>query len=142
MKRKIVYYAVRIIPAAIMLQTLLFKFGIGGIDMLKVSQELFTKISIFVFGSPDYEAYGRISTGIIELIASALLLIPQTSWVGALIGLGTMLGAIVLHLTVLGVAMGEQGDPSLFIMAVVVLLCCLKVVYDNKKKIFSRLTYK
>jgi hypothetical protein len=50
------------------------------------------------------EPWGRIGSGIVELIASIMLVIPATVTVGALISLVTS-GAIFFHLTKLGIAL-------------------------------------
>jgi uncharacterized membrane protein YphA (DoxX/SURF4 family) len=103
-------WALRIVAAIILLQTLYFKFS-GHEE----SVVLFTKLGI--------EPWGRIGTGIIELIASLLLLIPATVFIGAFLGIGLMAGAIFSHLTILGIESNGDGG-QLFIMAVVVLVSC------------------
>ena len=106
---KIVSWILRIVSAAIMAQTLYFKFT-GAPE----SVELFTLIGM--------EPWGRIGTGVMELIASVLLLVPRTKVMGALLGLGLMSGAIFFHITKVGI--DEGGTPLLFIYAVVVFVCC------------------
>jgi putative oxidoreductase len=79
------------------------------------------------------EPWGRIGSGIVELIASVLLLIPRTTAFGAALALGTMSGAIFFHLTTLGIeVMGDHGQ--LFYMGIAVWVCCaiLLVVYRNQ----------
>lgn len=96
MKLKIILsWALRIVAALILLQTLYFKF-----TGHRESVELFTKLGV--------EPWGRIGTGVIELIASILLLIPSAVFVGAFLGIGLMAGAIVSHLTVIGIE--SKGD--------------------------------
>ena len=103
-------WILRIVAAAILLQTLYFKFT-GHPE----SVELFTKLGV--------EPWGRIGTGVIELISSILLLIPSTVFVGAFLGAGLMAGAIVSHLTVIGIE--SKGDGGqLFMLAITVLVCC------------------
>ena len=112
---KIVFWSLRIIAAVILLQTLYFKFT-GQPE----SVELFSKLGV--------EPWGRIGTGIIELIAAALLLIPATVWIGALLGIGLMLGAIASHLFVIGIE--SQGDGGqLFGLAFIVLACCVIIAF-------------
>ena len=85
---KLIFWAIRIIPAIIMLQTLRYKFTAH-------------PESIYIFSSiagTKYEAFMRIGTGIIELVAGLLILYPRTSIFGALLGAGTMIGAIFSHL--------------------------------------------
>jgi len=56
---------------------------------------------------------------VIELIAAVLILLPRTTWLGALVALGVMAGAIVSHLTLLGIEV--QGDKGLlFALALLV----------------------
>jgi putative oxidoreductase len=99
----------RIVAALILLQTLYFKFT-GQPE----SVELFTKLGV--------EPWGRIGTGVIELIASILLLLPRTAFMGGGLAIGLMVGAIGSHITVLGIE--TKGDGGLlFIYAIVVLLC-------------------
>ena len=84
--------------AGILLQTLFFKFT-GAEE------------SVYIFSKLGAEPWGRIGSGVIELIASLLLLVPATAPVGAIVTMGVMAGAIVSHLTVLGIDV--QGDGGL-----------------------------
>jgi uncharacterized membrane protein YphA (DoxX/SURF4 family) len=82
------------------------------------------------------EPWGRIGTGVAELIASVLLLIPRTTWAGAFLGLGVMSGAIFFHLTSLGIEVhGDRGQ--LFIYAVLVFICCALLLYFGRQKLLS-----
>ena len=118
--KKTLSWALRIVAALILLQTLYFKFT-GHPE----SVELFTKLGV--------EPWGRIGTGVIELIASILLLIPATVFVGAFLGLCLMAGAIVSHLTVIGVE--SKGDGGqLFILAITVMVCCLVILVLHKQQ--------
>jgi putative oxidoreductase len=108
--KKYISTALRITAAVILLQTLYFKF-----TAQPESVELFTKLGV--------EPWGRIGTGIVELIASILLLLPSTVLIGSMLGMGLMGGAILSHLTVIGVE--SKGDGGqLFMLAIVVLICC------------------
>lgn len=106
----------RLIAAVIMLQTLYFKFTAH-----PESVHIFTKLGM--------EPWGRIGTGVMELIASILLLINRTVAWGALLAAGLMAGAIFFHLTKLGIYV--NGDPLLFIYAVIVFIVAiiLLVIY-------------
>ena len=96
----------RLTAAAILLQTLFFKFT-GAAE------------SVFIFETLGAEPWGRIGSGVVELVTSALLLMPPTAAVGGLLGLGVMSGAIVSHLAILGIdIMGDGG--LLFALAVIV----------------------
>ena len=106
---KIISWILRIVSAGIMSQTLYYKFS-GAEE----SVELFTLLGM--------EPWGRIGTGIMELIASVLLIIPKTKTIGAGLGLGLMAGAIFFHLTKVGIE--EDGTPLLFVYALVVFISC------------------
>lgn len=126
-KNKIFQWALRLIAAIILLQTLYFKFT-GHPE----SVQLFTILGM--------EPWGRIGTGVIELLASILILIPRTTLPGALLGLGLMCGAIFFHLTKLGINYG--GDNLLFIYAIIVFVTCGLLILLNKKQIPSLLKLK
>lgn len=96
----------RLMAAAILLQTLFFKFT-GAPE------------SVYIFTTVGAEPWGRIGSGFVELVAAVLLLLPATVPHGALLALGLMLGAIGSHLTVLGIeVMGDGG--LLFLLALIV----------------------
>lgn len=120
MTKTIFTWALRLVAAFIMLQTLYFKFT--------AQPE-----SIQLFNTLGMEPWGRIGTGIGELIASVLILIPRTTLIGAIMGLGLMSGAIFFHLTKLGVYFG--GDAVLFSYAVTVFVCCALLVIIYRKNI-------
>ena len=118
--KTIISLFLRVAAAAILLQTLYFKFT-GHPE----SVELFTKLGV--------EPWGRIGTGIIELFTGMLLLIPSTVFIGAFLGTGLMSGAILSHLTVIGIE--SQGDGGqLFILAITVWVFCaiLIVLYRQQ----------
>jgi len=75
------------------------------------------------------------------LIASILILIPRTTLLGALLGMGTMLGAIFSHLFVLGIVVQNDGG-TLFALAVITLSCCLFLVFTQRNKIPDLLKFK
>ena len=98
----------RLTGAVILLQTLFFKFTAA-------------PESVYIFTRVHAEPWGRIGSGIVELIAAALLLTPRFNWLGSLIALGVMAGAIASHLTVLGIEV--QGDKGLlFALALIVFI--------------------
>ncbi|MCU0380227.1 MAG: DoxX family protein [Chitinophagaceae bacterium] len=118
--KKIISLLPRIAAAVILLQTLYFKFT-GHPE----SVALFTKLGV--------EPWGRVATGIIELITGILLLIPATASIGALLGIGMMVGAIASHLTVIGIE--SQGDGGqLFMLAWIVLACCLLTLWLHREQ--------
>ena len=116
----VIFWIIRIIPSIIMLQTLFFKFS--------AAEE-----SVAIFSTLGIEPYGRIGTGIIELIASILLLIPSFSRIGALIGFGTMFGAIFSHLFILGIEVNNDSG-QLFILALITLIGCGLVLFEERNK--------
>ena len=122
MKIKIIIsWILRLAAAVILLQTLYFKFTAA-----PESVAIFSKLGI--------EPWGRIGTGIAELIAAVLLLIPRTVVYGALLGIGIMLGAIVSHIAVIGIQSDNDGG-QLFILAWVVFACCAILLLMHKKEI-------
>lgn len=127
MSKTIFTWVLRLLAAVILLQTLYFKF-----TAKPESVELFTILGM--------EPWGRIGTGVAELIASILILIPRTTLMGALMGLSLMAGAIFFHLTKLGVNFG--GDAVLFIYAVIVFVCCLALIIIYRKNIPQLLKFK
>jgi len=82
------------------------------------------------------EPYGRIGIGILELIASILILIPRTTVYGAVLGLGLMLGAIKFHVTELGINVQHDGG-KLFYLAVIVAVFCTLLILLHRKQILS-----
>ena len=126
MKNPIFIWIVKLIAVVILVQTLYFKFS-GAEE------------SVYIFSTLGMEPYGRIGSGIVELIAALLLLIPRTAILGALLGAGTMAGAILSHLCFLGIEVKNDGG-TLFILAIITFLCCLIVIYNQKNKI-SELTH-
>ncbi len=98
-------WASQILAAAILGQTLFFKFT-GAPEAVA----LFTKLGV--------EPFGRIGLGIIELITVVLLLVPRTAAIGSAVTLGLMVGAIGSHLTKLGIEVEGDGG-ALFGMALI-----------------------
>jgi len=112
-------WVLRIIAAFIMLQTLYFKFSGSG-------------ESVYIFSQLGMEPWGRIGTGVLELIASVLILYPKTTFFGSLLAAGLMAGAIGAHLTKLGIVV-KNDSGQLFIYALLVLLSSLilVIIYRN-----------
>lgn len=112
-------WAVRLVAAAILLQTLFFKFT-GAEE------------SVMIFSTLGAEPWGRYASGLAELAAALLLLVPRTAWLGAAIASGVMVGAIGSHLTVLGIEVAGDGG-LLFTLAWVVLLCSLTTLVLHRR---------
>ena len=115
-------WALRLLAAVIMLQTLFFKFTAA-------------PESVYIFSTLGLEPWGRIGIGTLELIASILILIPRTTAFGAVLALGVMGGAIFFHLTKLGIVV--QGDGGqLFIYALLVFLSSAGLVIIFREQLF------
>ncbi len=113
-------WACRIVAAIILLQTLFFKFTAA-----PESVYIFTKLGAFIHtyvplaSIGTVQVSGRIGSGIVELIAAVLLLTPRFVWAGAILAMAATGGAIVSHLTFLGIEV--QGDKGLlFFLAIAV----------------------
>lgn len=104
----VLVWIARIAVAVILVQTLFFKFT-GSPE------------SVYIFETVGQEPWGRYGSGIVELIASVLILIPRTTAIGALLALGVMFGAVFFHLTTLGIVVMDDGG-LLFGLAVVVIV--------------------
>jgi uncharacterized membrane protein YphA (DoxX/SURF4 family) len=128
MKTSTTLWILRLTASAILLQTLFFKFS-GAEE------------SIYIFSTLGLEPYGRIGSGIVELIAALLIMIPRTTLLGALLGIGVMIGAILSHLLVLGIEIKNDGG-LLFTLAIIVFLCCVALIYWNKNNIPNLLKLK
>lgn len=110
----------RFFVAVILLQTLYFKFTAAA-------------ESVYIFSKLGMEPYGRIATGIFELVAAVLILISRTTIFGALLGLGLMIGAVVSHIFVLGIEV-QNDRGTLFMLALLVLISCAVLIYKDKSK--------
>jgi uncharacterized membrane protein YphA (DoxX/SURF4 family) len=115
----IITWICRIAAALILLQTLFFKFS-GAAE------------SVYIFSKVGLEPWGRIGSGIAELIAAILILIPRTTWIGAGLALGVMVGAIFSHVTVLGLVVMDDGG-LLFGLALAVALCSLVLLFLQRR---------
>ncbi len=121
----IISWVLRATTAVILLQTLFFKFT-GA------------KESVYIFSTLGLEPWGRIGSGIAELIASVLLLIPSTVLYGALLSLGVISGAIISHLTKLGISLPAVDDHGeLFALALVVWVCSAALVVMHRSELYD-----
>jgi uncharacterized membrane protein YphA (DoxX/SURF4 family) len=107
-------WVLQIAAAAILFQTLFFKFT-GAEE------------SVYIFSTLGAEPWGRIGSGIIELVTVVLLLIPATASIGALLAVGVACGAILSHLTRLGIVVKDDGG-LLFGLALTVFGASLAIV--------------
>lgn len=111
----------RIVAAVILLQTLFFKFT-GAPE------------SVYIFTKVGLEPWGRIGSGVFELIAAILLFVPGLTWLGAGLALGVIGGAIVSHLTVLGIEV-QDDQGLLFGLAVTVAVCSVILLLIHRRAI-------
>ena len=116
-------WILRVAAAVILLQTLFFKFT-GARE------------SVYIFSTLGVEPWGRIASGLVELIAAVLLLMPKTTVLGAGLAAIVMVAAIASHVTKLGITLPAVDDHGeLFGLAVVVLLCCATVLYLHRSEL-------
>jgi len=111
-------YGARAVATIILLQTLFFKFT-GAPE------------SVYIFTKVGIEPWGRIASGVVELIACVLLFVPGLTWLGAMLTLGVIGGAIFTHLTVLGIVVMSDGG-LLFALAVVCEVCAAIVAFIHR----------
>ena len=128
-------WACRIVAAIILLQTLFFKFTAA-----PESVYIFTKLGAFIHTYVPFasigtvEVSGRIGSGMMELIAAVLLLTPRFVWTGAILAMAATGGAIVSHLTFLGIEV--QGDKGLlFFLAIAVLVTSVIALFLHRMQI-------
>lgn len=120
---KVLSWVLQAVVAVILLQTLFFKFT-GAPE------------SVYIFSKLGAEPWGRVASGVFELVAAVLLLVPRAAAVGALLALGVISGAIFSHLTVLGVALTEVGDRGeLFALALAVFAGSAAVLYLRRREL-------
>jgi uncharacterized membrane protein YphA (DoxX/SURF4 family) len=120
----ILKWVLRLAAAGIMLMTLYYKFTAH-------------PQSVHLFSELGMEPWGRIGTGILELIASVLILYPRTTGIGAGLGAGLMAGAIFFHITRLGIKF--DGDYGLFTMAVLAFVSCIILLVIHRKQVLNLL---
>lgn len=118
---RIVSWLFRIVAAAILAQTLFFKFT-GAEE------------SVYIFTKVGLEPWGRYGSGAAELVATILLLTPRFAWAGALLALGVISGALVSHLTVLGIVVKDDGG-LLFGLAVTVFVTSAVTAFLHRRQI-------
>ena len=128
-------WACRIVAAIILLQTLFFKFTAA-----PESVYIFTKLGTFIHSYVPIASIGmvevsaRIGSGIMELIAAVLLVTPRFVWAGAVLAMAATGGAIVSHLTFLGIEV--QGDKGLlFFLALTVFVTSAAALFLHRTQI-------
>jgi len=118
----IAIWILRLLAAIILLQTLYFKFTAH-------------PQSVQIFETLGMEPWGRIGTGIFELLTAILLLYPRTTGFGAALGVGLMSGALFFHFTKLGIEV--DGDPLLFIYGLITFVCCLLLLFIYRDQLLN-----
>src|SRR3954453_21237846 len=117
----IIAWICRVAAAVILLQTLFFKFTPA-------------PESVYIFTKVGLEPWGRIGSGIAELIAAILVLIPATTWLGAGLALAVMAGAIFSHVTVVGIVVMDDGG-LLFGLALAVAACSTLLLFLQRRRV-------
>jgi putative oxidoreductase len=122
----IVSWILQAVVAVILFQTLFFKFT-GAVE----SKYIFTRLGL--------EPWGRIGSGVVELIACILLLYPRTVTLGAILSIGVISGAIMSHLTKLGIVVvnsdGTKDGGLLFMLAVIVFVASAVILILRRAEI-------
>lgn len=114
-------WVLQFVVAVILLQTLFFKFTAAA-------------ESVYIFSTLGAEPWGRIGSGAVELIAAILLLVPATVTAGAALALAVIVGAILSHLTILGIEV--QGDGGLlFVLALTVFVASAVILVLRRNEI-------
>jgi len=120
---RVTSWVLQLIVAGILLQTLFFKFT-GAPE------------SVYIFTKLGAEPWGRIGSGVVELIAAILLVIPPTVTLGALVSLGVISGAILSHLTTLGIVLEMVDDHGeLFALAIIVFLASAAILCIRRHEV-------
>jgi uncharacterized membrane protein YphA (DoxX/SURF4 family) len=119
--QKLVSWGLQVIAAVILFQTLFFKFS--GAEESK-----------YIFQTLGLEPWGRIGSGVAELIAVVLLLVPRKVTWGALLAMGIAVGAIYSHLGRLGLVVMNDGG-LLFGLALTVFSSCIVILIIRRREI-------
>lgn len=117
-------WVLRLVVAGILAQTLYFKFTAA-------------PESVYIFSKLGLEPWGRIGSGVAELIAVILLLTPSTVAYGAVLALGVISGALMSHFTKLGIAVvnsdGSSDGGLLFGLAVIVFVGSAALLWLHRR---------
>ncbi|MBX9736413.1 MAG: DoxX family protein [Phycisphaerales bacterium] len=130
MPAKIGAWVLQVSAAVILGQTLFFKFTAA-------------PEPVYIFTKLGAEPWGRIGSGVAELITVVLLLTPRTAVLGAILALGTMAGAIASHLGPLGIVItvnGESDGGTLFGLALGVTVAAIGVLVLRRSQLFATIS--
>ncbi|MCC6794065.1 MAG: DoxX family protein [Candidatus Hydrogenedentes bacterium] len=119
--QRIMSWILQVVVAVILFQTLFFKFT-GAEE------------SVYIFTTLGMEPWGRYASGVAELIACILLLVPSTPAYGATLSIAVISGAILSHLTKLGIVVQDDGG-LLFGLALVVFAGSAIVLFLRRREI-------
>jgi putative oxidoreductase len=114
-------WCLQLLVAIILLQTLFFKFSAA-------------PESVYIFTQVGAEPWGRIGSGVAELIAAVLLLIPATAVFGAVMSLGVITGAVISHLAILGIEVMDDGG-LLFALAIIIWIASAIIVVLRRSEL-------
>lgn len=102
---------------------------LGTAGVLKISGG---GMAVFIFEQLQMEPFGRYLIGFIEIAAALMLLSSSFAAVGAVLCVGTMVGAAIAHATYLGVSV-QGDDGKLMLMLIVVLASSLTVLILRRR---------
>jgi putative oxidoreductase len=119
--RNYLFFFLRLVVSILLLQTLFFKFTAA-------------PESVYIFETIGMEPYGRIGSGIAELIAAILILLPSTVWIGAGLSAAIISGALFFHLSELGIEIQNDGG-TLFYLALIVFAFSVIILWDQRHQI-------
>ena len=106
----------------------------GIIGMAGIGKLVGSEGNVFIFAELGMEPGGRILIGVVELAAASMLLAPAFSAMGALLAVGTMMGAIIAHATFLGFDVRGDGGAHVFMLAAV-LVCSVAVLVARRRSL-------
>ncbi len=118
---QVVDWALRVLAAAILLQTLWFKFS-GAEE------------SVYIFSQLGMEPWGRYGAGVLELAAGMMLLMRRWCGTGAILSLVVITGAVAAHLFRIGIVVLDDGG-LLFGYALTVFLCSIIIAWWHRSEI-------
>lgn len=101
-------------------------FGAAMLLMAGSSKLMGNEMAVQSFEMIGIGEWFRYLTGALEVIGAVLLLVPQTAFFGALLLAVVMVGAVIVHLFVLG------GSPA---MAIILLLAMGIVAWGRRGRI-------
>ncbi|MGI9251671.1 MAG: hypothetical protein ACR2PR_10805 [Pseudohongiellaceae bacterium] len=140
MQEKVIRYApwvMAVFIAIVFVQSLFFKFS-NSYETIHIFSTIGGWMASIGFPqsiADGFAAFGGYTVGTVELIASLLLLMRRTQFIGAAVGFCVISGAIFFHLfTPLGVSVvineaGDKDGGQLFAMAVVVWVFALGIMW-------------